>query len=193
MGIGLRAREIGRRRGGTTMKNHGFTLIELLVVIAVIGILASVVLASLNSARGKARDAKRIADLAEMRKAIEFYYDDRGYYPPSRCGWDCNDYRYSSDVNDWNALAAELAPYISKLPVDPINNLNGPWGNGNYSYSYGNVGRYTQRVQYDLTAQLESTTSPHRCAVANYRFYFDSRLWCNGGGYSQQIYEASIN
>ncbi len=62
-------------------RNKGFTLIELLVVIAIIGILASVVLASLNSARTKSRDTSRAAQVKEVKKAMEIYYLDNGAYP----------------------------------------------------------------------------------------------------------------
>lgn len=55
---------------------RGFTLIELLVVIAIIGILASVVLASLNSARDKGADSAAKANLSNMRAAGELFYDD---------------------------------------------------------------------------------------------------------------------
>ncbi len=59
------------------MLKRGFTLIELLVVIAIIGILASVVLASLNTARDKGADASAKASLNNMRAQMELFYDDQ--------------------------------------------------------------------------------------------------------------------
>lgn len=59
---------------------RGFTLIELLVVIAIIGILASVVLASLNSARDKGEDAAIKSNLNNARAQAALYYDTTGDY-----------------------------------------------------------------------------------------------------------------
>ncbi|NCA80699.1 MAG: type II secretion system protein [Sphingobacteriia bacterium] len=61
-------------------KNKGFTLIELLVVIAIIGILSSVVLASLNSARNKGADTATKNNLANMRAQAELFYDTGNTY-----------------------------------------------------------------------------------------------------------------
>jgi len=90
---------------------NGFTLIELLVVVAIIGILSSVVLASLNSARGKARDAKRASDVHQLKTALEFYYNDNGFYPSVTCD-NCG--------IGMSALAAPLSPYIKQIADDPL-------------------------------------------------------------------------
>ena len=59
---------------------RGFTLIELLVVIAIIGILASVVLASLNTARDKGSDAAAKGALGQVRSQAELFYDTGRVY-----------------------------------------------------------------------------------------------------------------
>lgn len=64
-----------------TMKRKGFTLIELLVVIAIIGLLSTLSVVSLNSARGKARDAARKSDMNAISTALELYNVEVGNYP----------------------------------------------------------------------------------------------------------------
>ena len=59
----------------------GFTLVELLVVIAIIGVVSSMAVVNLNSARAKARDARRKADIANIQKAVEAYNYTHGEYP----------------------------------------------------------------------------------------------------------------
>src|SRR3989339_381692 len=59
----------------------GFTLVELLVVIAIIGLLSTFAVVSLNEARLKARDARRLADVKQMMTALEIYYSSCGRYP----------------------------------------------------------------------------------------------------------------
>ncbi len=107
---------------------RGFTLIELLVVIAIIGILSSVVLASLNSARQKSRDARRLSDVKQMQLALELYYDANGSYP---------------------AASSSLAPtYIATVPADPQSGS---------AYSYAGLGSGATCSSYHLGATLEDS------------------------------------
>ncbi len=100
--------------------NHsrrGFTLIELLVVIAIIGVLSAVVLASLNSARARSRDAVRVASLREVGKALAVYYLDNGTYPSTGGNW------YGSNPSCFGGYGNNAAPglvpaYISQMPLE---------------------------------------------------------------------------
>jgi type II secretion system protein G len=121
----------------------GFTLIELLVVVAIIGLLSSIVLASLNSARAKGRDAKRISDLSELRNAIELYANDHNGNYPSTGSMDtvyldlgCPQSVTSPDTKTADWIPGLAPTYISVLPQDPK-----PINGGCYMYS-GNGTKY---------------------------------------------------
>ena len=120
-------------RAETKNLKNGFTLIELLVVISIIGLLASVVLVSLNSTRSKARDTKRVAEVRQLINALQLYVDNVGTFPNATgsClnGWCClghgdagTCWTVPSTYHGSTALDAQLAPYVPKLPDDPLNN-----------------------------------------------------------------------
>ncbi len=70
-------------------QNHkkGFTLIELLVVVAIMGMLAALAVVSLNNARQRARDARRVSDIKQIQTALELYFLDNDTYPDGTSTW----------------------------------------------------------------------------------------------------------
>ncbi|OGF29861.1 hypothetical protein A3H09_02710 [Candidatus Falkowbacteria bacterium RIFCSPLOWO2_12_FULL_45_13] len=132
-------------------KQFGFTLIELLVVISIIGFLATASMVVFNSVRIKARDTRRKADLTQIRKALDLYYDANSAYPSSSGAWRSACPSYGGyPTSGATGYIPNLAPtHIGKLPIDPS-----PCSNGN-GYLY-----YSDTVNYKLLSHVSPESYP---------------------------------
>lgn len=125
----------------------GFTLIELLVVIAIIGVLASIVLASLNTARRKSRDARRVSDVKQIQLGLELYFDGPGalQYPAASTG------ATNCTAAIQYGLEVMVPTYMPSIPRDP--NAAAP-----NCYLYATPAAGT-RSTYHVGATIEETSA----------------------------------
>lgn len=141
---------------------RGFTLIELLVVIAIIGVLSSIVIGSVNSARAKSRDAKAISDFNSLRTALALYYSTYNKYP--------NETPVTTNpwTDNFNSMAQQLvtAGFLSSVPIAPQN----------HTYHYYNYGG---NVVGGLIVTSMETISPSNTAPPPTCKPFNTGNWCD--------------
>ncbi len=127
-------------------------MIEMLVVISIIGILATLVAANLNSARSRARDAQRKSDMKNLQTALRLYYNDFGVYPGASGGGNilgCGSATPPTSLCPWGSewssgSEPDETVYMSALPRDPLSPTQ------SYRYTFVNSDDYV------LSACLEN-------------------------------------
>jgi prepilin-type N-terminal cleavage/methylation domain-containing protein len=169
--------------------NQGFTLVELLVVIAIIGVLATLILLQLGIARGRSRDAKRIADISQLRTALELYFDDnRGRYPAQT-----------------DMIILKTANYLANVPADPLigsgcgSNFNGSaQGTVNcYGYAWFPTANPTNfqlwtELEY-MSGALNSDTDINSIGWDGAQIEGDDELDCSTDTPQDCIYDTGIS
>jgi len=131
---------------------RGFTLVELLVVIAIIALLSTLSVVALNSARAKARDARRLSDIKQIRTALDMYFDSNLTYPANCAGLGSSSNCMCLTSNGWATSGCAGTIFMQKVPKDP----------GTYSYDYtmqGSGASYT--IAYTLEDGGAKTATPY--------------------------------
>lgn len=134
----------------------GFTLIELLVVMSILGVLITIMASGFRNAQLRGHDTQRKSDLKELSNALELFYQDYGYYPPSSGGY-IQACPYSGGTSsgtqcDWGSgsMADGKTVYFKTMPEDP---------SSDYTYYYQVVAGSNQQ-KYQIYAHLENSQDP---------------------------------
>jgi len=133
----------------------GFTLVELLIVMAILGVLVALVAGNFRSSQIRGRDAQRKSDLKQLSIALELFFNDFGYYPPSSngkisgcpfisgvthlCEWG-EKIKFSSTFSQGEVI------YLSNIPADP---------SSDYEYYYNLPDGNNKKFQ--LFARIENS------------------------------------
>lgn len=122
-------------------RKKGFTLIELLVVISIIGLLSSVILAGMTTARGKAQDARRKTDMRTLKNSLALYYSNNNSYPLSTPMPDSSGTTGGSGGKPISGLGSSLTGILPNPPTDP------KWTGGSSYYYVSTASSYGIRMR----------------------------------------------
>lgn len=139
----------------THTKAKGFTLVELLVVIAIIGLLSTLAVVALGSARSKARDARRISDIKQVQTSLELFFADAGVYPVENPTAITLGTAGATDILTESGFENGSSPtgttiYMGQVPT----NFTSPASIADYEYVTDAAG-----TDYTITFQLEGDVS----------------------------------
>lgn len=153
------------------MKNNkkGFTLIELLVVVAIIGLLSTLAIVALNSARAKARDSKRVADIKQLITALELHFADQNAYPVAATALTLGDADNKALCsNGWNtgAGACTGTTYMGLVPSAPTP-PDGDCDANNNPYRYTSADGKSYTIDFCIGAQTGDLAADEYQAVPN--------------------------
>ncbi len=151
------------------LNKKAFTLIELLIVIAIIGLLSTLSIVALNSARARARDARRVADVKQSRTALEMYYNENNTYPGAL-----------------SQLTTTTPPLMRSIPVAPTL-VDGSCNvtQNTYAYAFQSESSGDGSASYTLTYCIGAKTGALAggnvmATPAGENNYTDTYQYCNG-------------
>lgn len=165
------------------MKQKAFTLIELLLAVSILSLAASIVLAQVKVAQGKARDTVRAQQARQIDNAIQLYIQEYGHppylsgngstcaaqsqvealYSVSACFAISTSAVETEEGKAWSRLSAELSPYLKTLPNDPCPSCE--------SASGLPIG-YTYVPPLYLYDQCVQTNGAENCSASQFNQYY---------------------
>ena len=143
-------------------KNNGFTLIESFFVMLIITVFTSLTLGLIQKVRQEARDVKRLADLGQVRAALELYAHFKGAYPPGKYLIIGSDATQALDHRGWVAIPEEPL-YLLQAPFDPLSKNSPPCVRGveqPCAYSYANASSTDYSIRFYLEHGVPPLSAP---------------------------------
>ena len=147
------------------INKKGFTLVELLVVISIIGVLAPLVVTNLNEARARARDSRKKTDMAQLRTALQLYYNTYQKFPS---------YTSLNSIKGCGPLGTLDCPQggcpgfaaggTTGCDTVYMNALPDGLGTNGISYRSDNADKYCIKTVLDNLSDSDITTSHAGCA-----------------------------